>query len=131
GAIAIGSFAVNAHAGGNDQSLYGMLVDRLQEYCGSGCVHVDVLVQLVHALPDTDGGGKMNNAINTTYRALHGGGVTNVRSDKFDFVIEVIRNRAVLVDLGIEHVENANVVFVPQKFLCEVPADKPGAAGNQ
>ena len=46
--------AIDAHAGRHHQPADGFLDQRLQQDCGANVVHLRVLGDLVHALPDPD-----------------------------------------------------------------------------
>src|SRR3954464_6044016 len=67
----IHSFAVDAHAGGDDQTLHGATNDLLQEHRSAQIVRRGVVLDLVHALSHADGGGEVIHDMHAIERARY------------------------------------------------------------
>ena len=102
---------------------------RFEDDRRAHCVHGGVPLDLVHRLPDADGGGEVHESIHALQRPLHGVAVADVALDPLDIGSEVVG--PAVVDLRIERVEHPHLVAGRKQAIDEVRADEAGAAGDQ
>ena len=90
-----------------------------------------VLGQLVHALPDADARGEVDDRVGAVERAAHGLGVADVADHELHLRAQVVRPRPALVHLLGEVVERPHAVPAGEQRVGEVRADEARAAGDQ
>ena len=95
-------------------------------------IDVSVVGDLVHALPDADPGGEMNDSIDSDERTLHNPWRADVADDQFDSLIQIGGGPAFSpVDLHVEIVERANLIALAEQQCRAMRGDKAGTSGNQ
>src|SRR5699024_3235161 len=105
----IQSFAVQTHAGGDDQLAYRPFGQRFQQYRGADVVDAGVVRDFIHALAHADGGGVVEHHIDTVESACHGSRIAYIAHLQIDLRRQVrgpLPIRA--VNLGRQTVEHAH-----------------------
>src|SRR5262249_57432688 len=90
-----------------------------------------VALDLVHGLPDADGGREVDDGVDAVERRPYGVAVAHVAGLQLDGRIKVVRPLAVRMDLRVEVVQRPHLVAVGEQPVSEVRADESGAAGDQ
>jgi hypothetical protein len=126
------AFAVEAHGGGDDETLDGGLDEDFEEDGGAEVVDGGVVFDFVHGLADADGGGEVEDGVDVVEGGFEGLAVADVADEEFDVFVEVVGAGGVLaVDLRRQIVQSADVVAVGEEFIGEVGADEACAAGDE
>src|SRR5581483_1741148 len=129
---AIQALAVNAHGGGHDEALDGILDERLQEDGRALVIDGGVVSDLIHALADTHQGGKVEHGVHALEGADELPGVADIAVEQLDLGVEVIGASAGgSMDLRGKAVENAYVITLGEQFIREVRANETGASRYQ
>ena len=90
------------------------------------------MLDLVHALADTDGGCEMENGVDALERAANGGAIAHVADEQLDVHGEILRAPAVLsVDLRRQAIERAHRVAAREQLVGKMGPYETGSAGNQ
>src|SRR5437763_4578012 len=112
------AFAIDTHAGGDNQGLDRALHQGLEEDSRAERIHPPVLANFIHALPDTDSGGQVKHRIHTTERSAYCVAMAHVTTDQLNVWMQVIRTLTpAAVDLRGEHIQHAYLVVVRQQFI--------------
>jgi len=101
---------------------------RLQQHGGAEIIDAGVVLDLIHALADTDQGREVNHGIDTAQRPLQGVAVAHVTAQEFDIRGEVIGTRPGEVDLRHERVVRAHLVPGGQKFIGDIRPNETSPA---
>ena len=72
-----------------------MLDQHLQQQRGTAIVHIDVVIDLIHALTDADRRGKVIDVRNADKRFAHRLAITNVAHLAFNVRVQVRRERCI------------------------------------
>ncbi len=95
-------------------------------------IDISVVGDLIHALPDADSGGEMNNNVDSAERTLHDSWRADVADDQFDSLIQIGGRSAFSpMDLHVEIVERANLIALAEQQCRAMRGDKAGTSGNQ
>jgi hypothetical protein len=90
------------------------------------------VIDLVHALPDTDGGGEMTNMGDTRERNAKRGAVANISFDALDFRVQMVgKSWFCAVHLLIECIDHSNASAALGQLIREVRTDESSAAGHE
>src|SRR5205814_10162509 len=108
--VSVLPLAVDRHRRGDQQLLdrIAPFDDLLEENRGADCVDRGVPLDLVHRLPDADGGREVNDGVDACQRATEGDAIADVRGDELDLRIEVVRPLLTRMNLRVQVVERAN-----------------------
>jgi hypothetical protein len=129
--IPIEALAVDAHRGGDDDALHGIVDQLLEQHLGAVVVHRHVAVDGVHALSHAHFGCEMHDLCDAFQGAEQRGLVPHVADDHLHLGIEVIRRGLLAVDLLDQAVQDADAVTAIQAHLRNVTPDEAGSTGNE
>ena len=102
-----------------------------QKNRGADCVDRGVPLDLVHRLPDADGGREVNDGVDACQRATDGVAISDVRGDELHLRVEIVRPLFTRMNLRVEGVECANGMSATQQRVREVRPDEPCTAGDE
>jgi hypothetical protein len=131
--VAVLPLAVDRHGRGDEQLADPVApLQRLLEDDGrADRVDRRAPLDLVHRLPDADGGREVDDRVDAVEGIPHRITVAHVAGLELHLRVEVVRRLAVRVHLRVEVVERAHLVAVGEEPVGEVRADEAGAAGDQ
>ena len=128
---AVEALPVDAHRGGDDDAAHGRTRERLHEHGGAEVVHADVARDRVHALPDADLGGEVDDRIDAAQRAAHGIEVADVALDELGAFAQDVGAGGAGVHLLDERVEQDDSLAPAQERTGHVSTDEACATGNE
>ena len=130
GRACVRALAVDGHGRGDEELLHAVAVDEcLDELRRPAHVRLDVPSDLVHALPDADHRGEVDDDLDIRQGRLEDAGVTQVLECVMGLRVQVSRLR--LVDLGFQFVDHVDLVSAGDEFVDQVAADEPRSAGHE
>jgi hypothetical protein len=139
GGASVGAFSVEAHRGGHHELVDPVFRSRddIEEEARPATVRVDVVVRLVHRLPDSDSGGEVDDSI----RGVQGLDERHAVGDVAVYeanssILHMAREMTGLtgiraVDLGIQVVENRHRQPAADQAIHQVGADETRPAGDE
>ena len=120
---------INAHAGGDNQRLNGMLHQGFQEDSGPQRVNPEIFFQLIHALADPHCCSEVKHRRYAMQCLVYHVGMTNVFTDQYDLWRQ--GRRALLshaMYLRGEHIQNAQLVAMREQCIGQVRANKASSS---
>ena len=131
--VSVLPLAVDRHRRGDQQLLdrVAPFEDLLEENRGADCVDRGVPLDLVHRLPDADGGREVNDGVDACQRATDGVAISDVRGDELHLRVEIVRPLFTRMNLRVEGVERANGMSATQQRVREVRPDEPRTASDK
>src|SRR5205085_12191710 len=133
---AVHAFAVNAHAGGDDEALERPLLraraERYEQEGRASPVDIGVVGHLVPALADPNPGREMEHVIDIDEGAAYRSWRTNIADHQLDAPIEIARRAPVAaMDLRVEIIERLHPIIVLKQQSGAVGRDEPRTASDQ
>src|SRR5882757_9999174 len=90
------------------------------------------MLDLVHALPDTDGSREVIHMRHTVQRLVHGVPIADVAALTLHLAMQMRRETTVIaMNLRLEHIQDAYPVACFHQRICKVRTDEAGAAGDE
>ncbi len=110
----IKAFAVNAHAGCDDQLLHRMLHQSLQQNRRTQIIHAGVFRDLVHALAHADQCDEMINGVHARQRPVQNFRIAHVAQHKLGILVQISGTlRRFPMYLGDKAIQNPHVIASP------------------
>jgi hypothetical protein len=125
--VHVAALAVDAHRGRDDDPADWTIDQRLEQNGGAEVVRADVVLDLVHALPDAHLGGEVEDRVGAVQRTAHGVAVSDVSVDKGRALAGgrgPLGFRRVAMNLGVERVENADLAAGREELRAKRATDE-------